>query len=75
MKLTTYSRGRLGSAELFQPKADFEATVQADGSIRLVQLTQIPVIKSRRVNGRSRGADIRLTRHTVAAAVRADHDY
>jgi hypothetical protein len=74
MKLTTDSRGRLGSADLFQPKADFEATVQPDGSIRLVQLTRIPIIKPRRVNGRLRGADVRLTRSTVAAAVRAERD-
>jgi hypothetical protein len=72
MKLTADSEGRLGSAELFRPKADFEATVQLDGSVRLVELTQIPVVKPRRVDGRSRGADVRLSRETIAAAVRAE---
>jgi hypothetical protein len=74
MKLTADSQGRIGSVELFPPKADFEATVQPDGSIRLVELTQVPVVKPRRVDGRLRGADVRLTRETVAAAVRAERD-
>ncbi len=74
MKLTADSQGRLGSAELFRPKADFEATVQPDGSVRLVELTQVPVVKSRRVDGRLRGADVRLSRQTVAVAVRAERD-
>ena len=74
MKLTADSQGRLGSAELFRPKADFEATVQPDGSVRLVELTQVPVVKPRRVDGRLRGADVRLRRQTVAAAVRAERD-
>ena len=74
MKLTADSQGRLGSAELFRPKADFEVTVQPDGSIRLVELTQVPVVKPRRVDGRLRGAAVQLSRETVAAAVRADRD-
>jgi hypothetical protein len=69
MKLTADSQGRLGNGELFRPKADFEATVQPDGSIRLVELTVVPVVKPRRVGGRLRGADVRLPRETVAAAV------
>jgi hypothetical protein len=74
MKLTADSQGRLGSAELFRPKADFEATVQLDGSIRLVELTQVPVVKPRHVNGRLRGAEVSLSRHAVAGAVRAERD-
>jgi hypothetical protein len=74
MKLTADSQGRLGSPELFRPKADFEATVQSDGSIRLVELTDVPVMKPRRIDGRLRGADICLPRETVAAAVRAERD-
>jgi len=74
MKLTADSEGRLGSAELFRPKADFEATLQPDGSVRLVELTQIPVVKPRRVGGRLRGAEVRLSRETAAAAVRAVRD-
>jgi hypothetical protein len=74
MKLTADRQGRLGSAELFRPKAEFEATLQPDGSVRLVELTQVPVVKPRRVDGRLRGADVRLSRGTVAAAVRAERD-
>jgi hypothetical protein len=74
MKLTADSQGRLGSAELFRPQADFEATLQPDGSVRVVELTQVPVVQSRRVDGRLRGADVRVSRETVAAAVRALRD-
>jgi len=74
MKLTADSEGRIGNAELFRPKADFEATVQPDGSIRLVELNQVPIVKPRRVGGRLRGADVHLEREAVAAAVRAERD-
>ena len=74
MKLTADSQGRLGSAELFRPQADFEATVQMDGSVRLVELTQVPIVKPRRVDGRLRGAEIDLNREIVAAAVRTERD-
>lgn len=70
MKLTADSQGRLGSAELFRPKADFEATVQPDGSVRLVELTQVPVVKPRRMDGRLRGAEVSLSRETVANCAR-----
>jgi hypothetical protein len=74
VKLTADSHGRLGSAKLFRPKADFEATVQPDGSIRLVELTRVPLVKPQRIDGRLRGADVSLNRETGAAAVRADRD-
>lgn len=74
MKLTADSEGRIGNAELFRPNADFEATVQPDGSIRVVELTQVPVVKPQRIGGRLRGADVHLERETVAAAVRAERD-
>lgn len=74
MKLTADEQGRLASAELFRPKVTFEATVQPDGSIRLVELAPVPVVRPRRLNGRLRGADVRMNRDTVAAAVRADRD-
>jgi hypothetical protein len=74
MKLTADSKGRIGDGQLFRPKADFEATVQPDGSVRLVELTQVPVVKPRRIDGRLRGAEIRPRRETVAGAVRAERD-
>lgn len=76
MKLTADERGRLASKELFRPKATFEATLEPDGSIRLVETTEkrAPIVKPRRVNGRLRGAAVALTAETVAAAVRAERD-
>lgn len=74
MKLTADNEGRVGSPALFRPQAQFEATVQPDGSIRLVELTQVPVVKPRIVDGRLRGAEVLLSRQTVAAAVRAERD-
>lgn len=76
MKLTADDEGRLTSVQLFRPKATFDATIEPDGSIRLVEITgkQVPILKPKRVNGRLRGADIRMDRETVAAAVRAERD-
>jgi hypothetical protein len=76
MKLRADERGKLGNAEIFRPNATFDATVQPDGSIRLVEVveTPVPVLKPRRVNGRLPRADVALNRETVAAAVRAERD-
>lgn len=75
MKLVADDCGRLSSPELFRPKASFDATIQADGSIRLVELAEpVPVVKPRRVNGRLRGAKLSLSGETMAAAVRAERD-
>jgi hypothetical protein len=76
MKLTADEQGRLASAELFRPKATFDATIQPDGSIRLVEITEkaAAIVKPRRLNGRLRGAEVALRREIVAAAVRAERD-
>ena len=76
MKLVADSNGRLACKELFRPGKAFSAERQPDGSIRLIELVEkeVPIVKPRRINGRLRGADIRLSRETVAAAVRADRD-
>lgn len=76
MQLAADEQGRLSSPELFRPGATFEATVQSDGSIRLVKLTNtlVPIVKPRLVNGQLRGADIQLSRQLVAAAVRAERE-
>jgi len=74
MRLTADEQGRLTSTEQFRPKATFDATVQPDGNIRLVELAPARVVKPRRINGRLRDADVRLSRETVAAAVRAERD-
>ena len=74
MKLTADERGRISSPELFRPKATFDVTVQADGSIRLKEELPIPAVKPRRVNGRLRGAQLSLSKETIAAAIRAERD-
>ncbi len=74
MKLIADSDGRIGNVELFRPKAEFEATVERDGSVRIVELTDIPIVKPRMVNGRLTGADIHLPRNIVANAIRAERD-
>ena len=51
MRLTADEQGRLGDAELFRPRATFEVIVQSDGSIRVVPLADVPVVKPRRVMG------------------------
>ena len=58
MKLTADRLGRLGSTGLFRPQTDFEATVQTDGSVHLVELSQVPVLKPRWVGDRLHGADL-----------------
>lgn len=47
MRITADEQGRLASTELFRPKAVFDATVQPDGSIRLVELWRFldPIMK------------------------------
>ena len=47
MKLTADERGRLSSAELFRPQVTYEATVQSDGSILLVETEPVPIAKPR----------------------------
>jgi hypothetical protein len=70
-----YQRVRLPEAK---PRSKFAYETEADGTIRLVPVKaegkEVPLVKPRRVNGRLRGADIVLSRETVAAAVRADRD-
>ena len=75
MKLTADKRGRLASSDLFRPRATFDATVESDGTIRLVELNPAPTVKPCRVNGRLRGADVQLNRKTVVAdAARAGRE-
>lgn len=74
MKLMTDERGRLAGDGLFRPNASFDVQPQSDGSVRVTELAEIPVVKPRREGGRLRGADVRLNRETVAAAVRAERD-
>ena len=76
MKLATDDLCRLQSSELFKPNTPYQAERKADGSVGLIELAKkgVPVVKPRRVNGRLRGAGIKVPRELVAAANRADRD-
>lgn len=74
MTLTTDDRGRLTGAGLFRPNTSFDAQPQPDGSVRVMELAEVPVVKPQRIDGRLRGAAINVNRDTVAAAVRAERD-
>lgn len=72
MKLVADSRGRLTAADLFRPYTAFDASPQPDGSIRLIELVEkeVPTVRARRVNGRWTGADIKIDRKAIVAAIR-----
>lgn len=76
MKVVADERSRIASTLLFKPRAVYDAEKGADGRIVLIELVpaEVPTVKSRRVNGRLRGANVSLDRGTVATAVRADRD-
>ncbi len=74
MTLTTDDRGRLTGAGVFRPNTSFDVQPQPDGSVRVMELAEIPVVRPQRVGGRLRGAGVELKRDTVAAAVRAERD-
>ena len=41
---------------------------------RKLEKRQVPIVRPRRIKGRLRGADVKLSPETIAAAVRADRD-
>ena len=76
MKLIADSRGRLTAADLFLPHTAFEASVQPDGSIRVVELVEkkVPVVKVKRNRDGTRHCPRLMTREEIRAAIRADRD-
>ena len=76
MKLVTDERCRLTSRELFKPNTPYNAEKRPDGRVTLTELApaEVPVVRARKVNGRWVGANIRLNRQVVAAAIRADRN-
>ncbi len=76
MKLKADDQGRLACAELFPPNGVFDAERLSDGSVRVIEQSAqgAPVVRARLVNGRLRGAEVTLSRETVAAAIRAERD-
>ena len=76
MKLVTDSRGRLTAADLFRPNTAFDASVQPDGSIRVVELVEkeVPVVKVKRNKDGTYNVPRLMTREEIRAAIRADRD-
>ena len=76
MTLKTDARCRLTSQDIFKPNTPYAAEVTPDGRVLLTELVpvEVPTVSPRRVNGRLRGADIKLDRAVVAAAIRAERD-
>jgi hypothetical protein len=76
MTLTADSRGRLTAAEIFQPGKSFDVVRLPSGQILISELArkEAPIVRSRRVQGRLRGAALVISRETVAAGVRAERD-
>lgn len=76
MKLTADERGRLTSADLFRPKATFEATIQPDGSIRIVELGErdVPIVEPVKTKEGFLMLPVKVRREVIRRAIRADRD-
>jgi len=66
------------AAGLIRPNTAFDASLQPDGSIRVVELvekkTKVPVVKVKRNKDGTYSCPLRLTRDEIRAAIRADRD-
>jgi hypothetical protein len=76
VKLIADAKGRLTAAELFKPGHTFDAAVQADGSIRVVELVEktVPTVTVKVNRDGSFECPRLMSRAGVRAAVRADRD-
>jgi hypothetical protein len=76
MKLVADSRGRLTAADLFRPGTAFDASRQADGSIRIVELIEkdVPVVKPIRTKEGFLMLPVKIPREKIIRAIRADRD-
>jgi hypothetical protein len=76
MKLVADKNGRIRSAELFPPSTAFDATRQADGSVRLVELVakEAPLLKPVRTPEGFLMLPLKASRQAIWAAIRADRD-
>jgi hypothetical protein len=76
MKLTADQKGSLTSTELFRPGAVFDATREADGSIRVVELvkSEIPLVQPVRTKEGFLMSPVRLKREAIRRAIRIDRD-
>jgi hypothetical protein len=76
MTLTCDELGRLNGDGLLRPNAAYQAAVEPDGSIRLIEVAceEVPLVAPRLVDGCLVGADLSLNRSKVADAIRAERD-
>jgi len=76
MKLVADKNGRLCSAELFPPRAAFDASRQPDGSVRVMPLVEkdVPVVKPIRTREGFLMLPVKVSRDCIRAALRADRD-
>lgn len=76
MKLVADKNGRICSAELFPPRTAFDASRQADGSIRVVELVEkeVPVLKPVRTADGFLMLPVKISRQSIREAIRADRD-
>jgi hypothetical protein len=76
MKLVADKNGRICSAELFPPCTAFDASLQPDGSVRVVELVakEVPLVKPIRTAKGFLMLPVKASRKTVLAALRVDRD-
>lgn len=73
MKLVADSRGRLTAADLFRPNTAFDASLQPDGSIRIVELVEkkVPAVRAVKINGRWVGnPSTKIDRRAIIETIR-----
>ena len=75
VKLRTDNRARLYGRDILKPNTDYQADLEGNRIVLVEMVRAEPkVIRARKVNGRWRGANIKLDRKALAAAIRAERD-
>jgi hypothetical protein len=76
MKVVADKNGRICSAALFPPRTAFDASRQADGSVRVVPLVEkdVPLVKPIRTREGFLMLPVKVSRERIRAALRADRD-
>ena len=76
MKVVADKNGRICSVELFPPRTAFDASRQADGSVRVVELVEkeVPLVKPFLTAEGFLMLPVKASREIIRAAIRADRD-
>ena len=76
MKLVADKNGRICSAELFPPRTAFDATLQPDGSVRVVELVEknAPLVKPVRTREGFLMLPVKASRQSIRVSIRADRE-